>query len=184
MTNLLSLLAFTVLAAAVSCGGSMTVQEYAAACGDMYASFANTTNEENAVRGNNEWPLGMKRLNPPDELAHFHQLLVNPTWVPVEIQPEEFLREIIREMEQAVGMEVYSEDKTFEDMVAILRSEAERKWGDEASSELTTRTAPWAEGLLEQRKRMEEYGNSLIEAIEDLTPETRELLVIEGCIPP
>ena len=57
-------------------------------------------------------------------------MLVHPTWNSVDYQ-----KDIIRTLEEEVGIDVYSEDESFEEMLAQLEAEAEavRKWGDEAS---------------------------------------------------
>ena len=64
----------------------------------------------------------MEKLNPPEELQSLHEMMVNPSSSAVEYE-----REIIRAFEQAVGVEVYSEEISFQEMFALLEKAAEEK---------------------------------------------------------
>ena len=119
----------------------------------------------------------MEKLTPPDELASYHDLKVNSTWHQMT-----YFRDLIRDLEDAVGIEVFSENKSFEEMASTLFSEADEKWGDASGREVIK--ILWAEETLEQGEKIREYGGLVLEAIDDLSPAVRESLIAEKCLPP
>ncbi len=165
---------FLVLAAIVACQPErLAVEEYAKACGDLTRGFLEG---EVTFSSSQDWADGMEKLTPPDELATYHDLQVNPTW-----DRTAYFRDIIRDLEDAVGIEVFSETKSFEEMFSTLVSEAEMKWGDAAAREVP-KILLTAENL-EQEEKMREHGSLLLEAIDDLSPAVRQSLIAEKCLP-
>ena len=81
-----------------------------------------------------------------------------------------------------MGIEVFSENKSFEEMASTLFSEADEKWGDASGREVIK--ILWAEETLEQGEKIREYGGLVLEAIDDLSPAVRESLIAEKCLPP
>ena len=163
ISKLLGILALTTLIAGISCRGPMTVEEYAAACGDLTKDLSDS---KYTARSSQERTAGMDQLTTPDELANFHNLLIHPTWNSVN-----YRKDITRTLEEEVGIDVYSEDESFEEMLAQLEAEAVRKWGDEASRQLARNHL--TEKFMDQGQRRLEYGTSLAEAITNLTPIVR-----------
>ncbi len=177
MRYLFAIIMVSALFATLACSGTMSVEEYAATCGEYTGQLASS---QGTARAHNDWSAAMETLAPPEELDPLHQLMVSPGMSTVEAE-----REVINAFEDAVGVEVYSENIPFGEMLVALEEQAKRQWGEEAGAMLEERLDLEAilQGTLESQQRMEEDAAEIFRTLENLSPETRGTLVTEGCIP-
>ncbi len=177
MRYLYAILMTAALGVTVACSGALTVEEYAAACGEYTGQLAES---QGTARAHGDWFASMEELIPPQELDALHQLMISPGWSTVETE-----REIITAFEDAVGVKVYSENIPFGEMIAGLEAQAQRQWGDDAGAMLQERLDLDAilQSTLDSQQRMEGDAAKILRTLEDLPPDTRGVLVAEGCIP-
>ena len=177
MRYLYAILMAAALGVTVACNGALTVEEYAAACGEYTGQLASS---QGTARAHGDWSTSMEELIPPQELDTLHHLMISPGWSTVETE-----REIITAFEDVVGVKVYSENIPFGEMIAALEAQAQRQWGDDAGAMLQERLDLDAilQSTLDSQQKMKEDATEILRTLEDLSAETSSLLVAEGCIP-
>ncbi len=167
----------TALGASLACGGAMSVEDYSAACGEYTRQLAES---QGTAKAYSDLSTSMEKLSPPQELNALHHWILDPGWSSAEAE-----REIIKAFEDALGVKVYSDEIPFEKMMATIEDEARKQWGDQASESLVERIDLEAilERTMESQQRMGEAAAKAIRILENLSPETRGILLAEGCMP-